>query len=57
MTRRAYSETGLGMMAGIVAGAAILAIMLAITGSVLWVIAVGASLALGLGIGATLDKR
>ncbi len=57
MTRRHNSTTELGMMVGIVAGAAVFAIMLAITGSVLWIIAVGAGVALGLGVGASLDAR
>ncbi len=56
MNKRQYSKTELGMMYGLLAGAAIFAIMFALTGNVLWTAAVGAGLALGLGIGATMDK-
>lgn len=57
MNKRQYSKTELGMMYGLLAGAAVFAIMFALTGNALWTVAVGAGIALGLGIGATMDKR
>ena len=56
MNRRKYSKTELGMMYGVLIGGATAAIMFALTGAVLWLAAVAVGVALGLGIGASMDK-
>lgn len=49
------TPTQAGMMYGMVAGAGIGAVMLALSGDVLWLILGGVGVALGLGIGATVE--
>ena len=56
MNKRKYSKTELGMMYGVMIGGAIGAVMLTLTGEVLWLGAEGVGVALDLGIGASLDK-
>ena len=56
MSNRKYTKTELGMMYGVMIGGAIGAIMFALTGEVVWFGAVGIGIAVGLGIGASLDK-
>jgi len=57
MNKRQYTPTELGMMYGMVIGAAIGVILFAITNEVWWLGAIGAGLALGLGIGASMEKK
>ncbi len=57
MNNRKYTSTELGMMYGLLAGAAIGLVLFAITSNALWFIAIGAGLALGFGLGATWGRR
>ena len=56
MKRRKYSNAELGMMYGITAGAAIGALLFVLTNNALWLMAAGVGVALGYGIGASLDS-
>lgn len=57
MNKRNYSKTELGMMYGVVSGGAVAAILFALTGNALWFTAVGVGLAIGLGVGASMDRK
>lgn len=55
-TRR-VTPTQLGMLWGIVVGAALGVVLFAVTSTALWLTLPGVGVALGLGVGATIDKR
>ena len=55
--KREYTRTELGMMYGMLVGAVIALTMFTLTGEAWWLAMTGAGLALGLGLGATWDKR
>lgn len=57
MNNRAYTKAELGMLYGMMIGASIFLIMFALTSELLWVLAVGIGLALGLGLRASMDER
>jgi hypothetical protein len=57
MDERHYTKTEMGMMYGLLAGAAIALLLSALTGQAWWLAMTGAGVALGLGIGASLDQR
>jgi VIT1/CCC1 family predicted Fe2+/Mn2+ transporter len=57
MHKRQYTKTELGMVYGMAIGAAIFLVMFAITNDTQWIAALSVGLALGLGIGATMDKN
>ncbi len=55
--KRGYTNTELGMMFGLLIGAALGITIFALTGQAWWLTVAGAGLALGFGLGATWDKR
>lgn len=57
MGKRRYTSTELGVMYGLLIGAVIFITMFALTGEILWIVTMGAGIALGLGIGATRGQR
>ena len=54
---RTVTATQLGMLVGIVIGAAVGVVGFAITMNALWLTLPGVGVALGLGVGATIEKR
>jgi hypothetical protein len=57
MNKREYTKTELGMTYGLLVGGAVAVIAFALTGDAWWLTFTGAGLALGLGIGTSLDQR
>lgn len=55
--KRDYTKIELGMMVGMVVGAAIAVTMFALTGQAWWLAITGVGLAFGLGLGATWGER
>lgn len=55
--KREYTKTELGMMYGLLIGAVVASLMMALTGDAWWLAFTGAGIALGYGLGATWDKR
>ena len=54
---RTVTPTELGMLMGLIAGAAVGVLLFAITINALWLTLPGVGLTLGLGVGATIEKR
>jgi hypothetical protein len=57
MKRRTYTPTELGMVYGMAIGSAIALVLFALTNDAWWFGAIGAGLAIGLGIGSSYAKR
>jgi len=57
MEKRRYGYTEWGMLLGILIGGGAAAVLYARTGQAFWFGLTGAGLALGLGLGAALDRR
>jgi len=57
MKKRKYTPTELGMIYGMLVGAVVFLVMFALTSEILWILAIGPGVAMGLGIGATMEKR
>jgi hypothetical protein len=55
--KREYTNAELGMMYGLLIGAVVGILILALTGEAWWLALTGAGLAVGYGLGATWDKR
>lgn len=55
--KREYTNTELGMIYGLLIGAVLGITFFALTGEAWWLTIVGAGIALGLGLGATWDRR
>lgn len=52
-----YTKMELGLIYGMGIGAIVFLLMLALTGEIMWVLAMGAGIALGAGFGATFDQK
>lgn len=57
MGKRQYTPTELGMMYGLLIGAVIFLTMFSLTGEIMWILAMGTGIALGLGIGSSMEQR
>lgn len=57
MNPREYSKMELGLIYGMGIGAVVFLLMLALTGEAIWIVAMGAGIALGAGFGVTFDQK
>ena len=55
--KRHYTPTELGMTYGLLIGAVIFLTMFSLTGEIMWILAMGTGIALGLGIGSSMGQR
>lgn len=55
MRNRQYTKAELGLVSGTLVGASIGVLLMALTGDAIWLTVTGVGIALGYGIGATMD--